>query len=158
MPRRGVVTSVERAVSPLGASEDLKREPIKEGTLLMAFKLSVGKTAFSGLPGAFFNEAIAAIDITDETVRNYLRWCLPVMAGYGSKNPAVRGATLNKKAIQSLWVPIPPKDEQRALVDALSLLGEMLDQYAIAHEHARASATEALKLLRAKSRSASFAG
>ena len=116
----------------------------------MAFKLSVGKTAVSGMQGAFFNEAIAAIEIDDQDLKSYLIWALPVMAGYGSKNPAVRGATLNKKSIQTLWVPIPPRSEQQRVVSSLALLTALIEQYAMSHEQARSSAHAAFKLLRAK--------
>ena len=150
MPRRGLVETTDRAISVAGVTDDLRREPIAEGTLLMAFKLSVGKTAIVGLESAFFNEAIAAIDIEDDSLKQYLLWVLPTMATYGSKNPTVRGSTLNKKSIQTLWVPIPPEHEQREIVSSLVLLTGLLEQYAASHERARDSAGSAFKLLRSK--------
>ena len=152
MPRRGEVDSVERAVTRAAIEEDLKREPIAPGTLLMAFKLSVGKTAISQLDNAYFNEAIAAIEVRDDGLQKFLLWALPVMATYGAKNPAVRGATLNKKAIQALWIPVPPADEQQRIASALQTLTELLEGFATSHEQARSSASEAFKLLREKSR------
>ena len=147
MPRRGLVQSTERAVSRRGVLEDLKRDPIQSGTLLMAFKLSVGKTALCGLKRAYFNEAIVAIEVEGEAFKDYLLWTLPVMAQYGAKNPAVRGATLNKKSIQALWIPIPSEVEQKNLVKRLTQLCSLIEQYAAVHEQARTTAGEAFKLL-----------
>jgi hypothetical protein len=157
MPRRGVVTSTQRAVTPAACSEDIKREPIIGGTLLMAFKLSVGKTAISELDAAHHNEAIAALDV-DQRVKEYLLWVLPVLANHGSKNPAVRGATLNRKSIQSLWIPLPPEGDQARMLSALKSLTELFELYAVAFESARESAGAAFKLLPAKARALAVSG
>jgi hypothetical protein len=51
------------------------------------------------LEETFLNEAITHVDIEDVGALDYLLRILPIMAGIGSKNPAVRSATLNKKSL-----------------------------------------------------------
>lgn len=104
---------------------------------------------------AYYNEAIAAIDIEDEQFREYLLWALPVVASYGAKNPAVRGATLNKKSIQALWIPVPSEVEQQSMVSRLTQLCVLIEQYATAYEQSRTVARDAFKLLVEKRRSRS---
>ena len=56
----------------------LQSKEIKKGTLLMSFKLTLGKTAFAG-KDLFTNEAICALipkDKEDETVSEYLYYIL----------------------------------------------------------------------------------
>ena len=155
MPRRGLVEKTVRAVSQLGVSSDMKRDPISSGALLMAFKLSVGKTSVCDLDRAYFNEAITAMKTEDDAFRDYLLWTLPVLARYGAKNPAVRGATLNRKSLQALWIPVPPEIEQQTLVDRLSQLCRLIEQYAVVHEQVRTTARDSFKLLIERSRAGS---
>ncbi len=63
----------------------LKREPTSKGTPLMAFKLSVGKTAICGLDPAYSNEAIAALEAEDPVFGELLLSALPAPRSTGQQ-------------------------------------------------------------------------
>lgn len=91
---------------------------VPAGTLLMSFKLSIGRLAFAGRD-LFTNEAICAIRCT-RIDREYAYYALSrVDFGLYGKQ-AVKGVTLNREALQSILLPIPPLPEQRAIAAVLS--------------------------------------
>ncbi len=146
MPRRGIVQQTGRQVSAIAVREVLKAQPVPEDALLMAFKLSVGKTALTGVP-AFHNEAIASMQPGDVVLKHFLLWALPALARHASANPAVRGATLNSKSIPALWVPVPPRQEQERLLPALRWAIALTEDLAYRSEEARSASDRVLKLL-----------
>lgn len=146
MPRRGVVQVTSKSVTSAGQDEVFKREPVPTGTLLMGFKLSVGKTSILGMD-AYHNEAIASLDVADEALKHYLLWALPVMALHGGTNPAVRGNTLNRKTIAGLWIPVPPRQEQERVVAAIRWATGLVEEIAYRSEEARTASERVLKLI-----------
>lgn len=104
----------EKAVSSLNCKK------IPAGTLLMSFKLSIGKLAFAGTE-LYTNEAIASLIIRDETILNnkFLFFALKQMKFSGG-NQAVMGVTLNSKSLASIQIPLPPLPEQIAIANILS--------------------------------------
>lgn len=146
MPRRGVVLQTKRHVSDASYEEIFKFDPPAEGSLLMAFKLSVGKTAILGV-SAHHNEAIAAFNIEDEILKRYLLWALPALAHHASANPAVRGSTLNAKSISAMWLPIPPASEQERLTTALEVVVGIIEEIAAVSGVVRSTADHLLKSL-----------
>lgn len=145
MPRRGAVESTTKRITDAGRAI-FGREPVPAGSLLVAFKLSIGKTALLGID-AFHNEAIASFQIDDDTLRGYLLWALPALVTHAAVNPAIMGATLNSKTIAALWVPIPPAPEQARIVGALEWGSELIETIADASEAVRRESDRALKLL-----------
>jgi type I restriction enzyme M protein len=145
MPRRGSVDITAKRVTKAGAAV-FNRDPAPARSLLVAFKLSIGKTAILGID-AYHNEAIASFEIADDTLRAYLLWVLPALVAHAAVNPAIMGATLNSKTIAALWVPIPPSQEQARIVGALAWLGDLLEAIADASEAVRREADLAVKLL-----------
>ncbi|MBJ7683156.1 restriction endonuclease subunit S [Weissella confusa] len=87
-----------------------------KGTLILSFKLSIGKVAI--LPtDMYHNEDIASIFITDSTVlKEWLYVILPEMVKYADVAGAVKGNTLNKKKLSNLLVPLPDIETQQKLV------------------------------------------
>jgi type I restriction enzyme S subunit len=79
---------------------------IPKGSLIMSFKLSVGKLAFAGTD-LFTNEAICAILIKDQNRINdkYFYYALKNTKLTGS-NMAVMGHTLNTESLNSLKIPL----------------------------------------------------
>lgn len=94
---------------------------VKKGTLLMSFKLSIGKLAFTEID-LFTNEAIAALPIIDESIldKDYLYYVLKFIPLVGG-NQAVMGKTLNKQSLSNLQIPLPPTiDDQKRIAKVLS--------------------------------------
>lgn len=96
------------------------RAPVKAGTVLLSFKLSIGKVARARFP-LYTNEAIAAlpikpgVDISEAYLSRYLE-SLPIS---NSANRAAMGATLNKKALASLEVRFPDRENQVRITSIL---------------------------------------
>ena len=94
------------------------------GSLLMSFKLTVGKTAILGID-AYHNEAIVTIStMCDENyyTRNYLAAILPLLTNYGDTKDAIKGKTLNSQSLNALLIPIPPHEEQRRIIENIQHL------------------------------------
>jgi type I restriction enzyme S subunit len=116
------IRSTREQVTEAGARDLALIEP---GTLLMSFKLSIGRTGFAGVP-LFTNEAVCALrDLRGDP--DYLYYQLPRtdFSLYGKL--AVKGYTLNSASLRSIVVPTPELDEQRAIGATLSDLDRDLE-------------------------------
>ena len=94
------------------------------GSLLMSFKLTVGRTSILNID-AYHNEAIISIFpfIDDKyALRDYLFYTLPFLSNMGNSKDAIKGKTLNSKSLKSLLIPLPPLREQRYIIDRLEEL------------------------------------
>jgi type I restriction enzyme, S subunit len=80
---------------------------IPKGTILLSFKLSIGKIAFAG-KDLYTNEAIVGLEVKNESILqpNYLFYILKNIPLIGSNNAAM-GSTLNKESLRILKLPIP---------------------------------------------------
>lgn len=80
---------------------------ITKGTLLLSFKLSIGKVAFAG-KDLYTNEAICGLFIKDITkvYPPYLYYVLKLSKLTGS-NVAAKGATLNSASLNAIKLPFP---------------------------------------------------
>ena len=90
----------------------------KVGTLLMSFKLTVGRTSILDC-NAVHNEAIISVVPYvdhDNSLRDYLFYVLPFLTQWGDSRNAIKGKTLNSKSISSLLIPVPPIEEQKRIV------------------------------------------
>lgn len=110
-----VITESSEEITELAA----KQIPlIKKGTLLMSFKLSIGRLAFAGCD-LFTNEAICSFNELKANAE-YLYYALQRVdfSLYGKQ--AVKGFTLNKASLQLVEVAIPTIEEQTAIATILS--------------------------------------
>lgn len=105
----------------------------KAGTLLMSFKLTVGRTSILDCE-AVHNEAIISIipfiDY-DNSLRDYLFYVLPFLTQWGDSRNAIKGKTLNSKSISNLLVPLPPLREQKRIVAKIEKILPLIYQYRI---------------------------
>ena len=98
------------------------------GTLIMSFKLTVGRTSLLSI-SAYHNEAIISIyPFVDEDyrARNYLFRILPIISNLGDYKDAVKGKTLNSKSLNNLLLPLPPLNEQGRIVAMIEQLFDKL--------------------------------
>ena len=127
----GVVVKTKEGISQ-GAFEKKFGSLISpKGTLIMSFKLSVGKVSILG-EDCVHNEAIISIfpfiDFNN-SFRDYLFHMLQELSQYGHANKAVKGFTLNNSSISNMLVPLPPLQEQFRIVQKLELLAPFVKQY-----------------------------
>ncbi|HHD0454825.1 TPA: restriction endonuclease subunit S [Campylobacter coli] len=92
---------------------------VPKGTLLMSFKLTLGKTAFTECD-LYTNEAIAAIFIKNKNINKYfLDYVLKFTDLEKYVDNAVKGKTLNKQKLKQIEIPLPPLKEQERIVGIL---------------------------------------
>lgn len=107
------------------AVDELNLRPVQPGTVLLSFKLSIGKVGIASVP-LFTNEAIAHLPIRSDSLdRDYLYWALRAVPLTGDADRAAMGSTLNKAKLQVIPIPLPPMEEQRriaAVLDAADAL------------------------------------
>jgi type I restriction enzyme S subunit len=101
--------------------EGVRRSNVKlipQNTVLMSFKLSIGKVAISKIP-LYTNEAIASFHIKDTGKLNpfYLYYVLPTLNF--DTDTAIKGKTLNKSKLNSTLVPVPQIHVQEKIADVL---------------------------------------
>ena len=97
-----------------------KINKVSKGSLLMSFKLSIGRMAFAG-DDLYTNEAIIAIP---ENEKYILRFIYYYLLSYNwlsltEGNEKVKGATLNKTSIGKIQLPVLSFIEQQSIVDYL---------------------------------------
>lgn len=107
---------------------------IKKGTLLMSFKLTLGRTAFADCD-LYTNEAIASFPIKDKKVldKYFLNYSIGVIDLEKEVDNAVKGKTLNKQKIKNLDIPLPSLLEQQRIVAKLDNLFEKIDKAIALH-------------------------
>ena len=95
-------------------------KPVPPGTLIMSFKLSLGKTAITVKP-TYTNEAIMAfIDKGRYPIDlGYLFHQFSAKDWTAGTNMAVMGETLNKKTLSEAWIMLPGENEQRRIAGLL---------------------------------------
>ncbi len=94
---------------------------IPAGTIVMSFKLTIGRCAFLGVD-SYTNEAISALIIKkpDEIDNDYLFYALAVVDFDKEIDPAIKGKTLNKAKLKRLLLSLPEFEEQQKIASVLS--------------------------------------
>lgn len=104
---------------------------VPKGTLLVSFKLTLGRLCYAGRD-LYTNEAIAALlDLNSSCIlQAYLYWYLTYFdwnaAAEGDEK--IKGKTLNKAKLSVLPVLVPPLDEQKRIVAVLDQAFAALDR------------------------------
>src|SRR5262245_13668519 len=140
-----VLTATKETVSDKAREQVFGSEPQAPGTIIMSFKLTIGKIARLGI-SAFHNEAIISIRPHLPPIDPYLFKILPQFARQGDTKGAIKGATLNRESISNIMIPLPPLGEQHrivAKVDELMALCDRLDAVRAAREATRDRLTAA---------------
>ena len=124
----GTISTTKEKVSDLAVKEIFSAPISEKGSLLMSFKLSIGKTSILDID-AFHNEAIITIrPVIDKeyAMRNYLFKVLPLIANLGESKDAIKGKTLNSKSLANLLIPLPPLQEQQRIIEQMNILLKQL--------------------------------
>ncbi len=123
MDSRSISSSKEQVSDK--AIEDNKVVLVPKGSLLMSFKLTIGKLAFAE-EDLFTNEAIVALNIKskfqEEIEPDYLYWVLQAVPLEKESIFAVKGRTLNTEKLKRIEMPIPERDVQRRIVARIEAL------------------------------------
>ena len=120
------VGRTKETISNLGVAES-RIKVVPENTLIMSFKLSLGKTAITVAP-TYTNEAIMAflnkkafpIDL------NYMYHQFSAKDWTAGTNIAVMGKTLNKKTLGAAHICVPNIETQREIASRLDYVCEQI--------------------------------
>ncbi|MEQ9550183.1 MAG: restriction endonuclease subunit S [Coleofasciculus sp. G3-WIS-01] len=104
-----IVESSKEEITELGvANSNVKL--VKPNTILMSFKLTIGKLGIAGKP-LYTNEAIAALPIKNNWQHKmnleFLFRALGIVPLAQEADVAVKGKTLNKKKLARILIPVP---------------------------------------------------
>lgn len=111
----------DRAVEETGIRE------IPANTVIMSFKLSIGKTAITSEP-MYSNEAIMAFHDKHivKLIPDYIYYMFSGKDWNEGTNKAVLGKTLNKATLSKVKINVCDIDTQRSIVEVLDKVSEIL--------------------------------
>lgn len=118
----GTITETKEKISNY-ALEKYFKNVSRAGTLLMSFKLTIGRTSILAID-AVHNEAIVSIYPIGSIDKMYLLYYLPTIDFSKYFDKAVKGNTLNKDKMLVIPIAIPPVEEQKAIAYVLSAVQE----------------------------------
>ena len=131
MQDKKTITTSKEQISENALKEKFNGSLSPKGTLLMSFKLTVGRTSILGIE-AVHNEAIISIfPFIDQKhiTRDYLMNTLGLLVEYVEQTDAIKGATLNSNKLQHMFVPIPPIAEQERIVAEIEKIEPLIAEY-----------------------------
>ena len=131
-----IINCTQENVNNYALEKSFKGILVPKGTLLMSFKLTVGKVSILGLD-AVHNEAIISIKpfIDDNNCfRDYLFRVLPLISQTGDTKSAIKGKTLNSKSLNKLLIPLPPLNEQERIVNKIEDIMPLIEEYSVDKE------------------------
>ena len=131
LQERSIVSSTKEKISAVALKEKFAGKLVPQGTLLMSFKLTVGRTSILGVE-AVHNEAIISVFpiIADkDATRNFLFNTLSLIVEYVETTDAIKGATLNSSKLSSMFVPLPPLAEQIRIVNEIKKIEPLIAEY-----------------------------
>ena len=123
------ITDTKESLSAL-AVEESGIKVIPAQTVVMSFKLSIGKVAITPVP-MYSNEAIMAF-VDKGIVKidpEYLYYLLLHRDWEEGTNKAVMGKTLNKATLSNVMISIHSYEEQREIVLVLNRVSTIIDEY-----------------------------
>lgn len=134
----GITVDTKEMVSEKAISNSFSGKISPVGTMIMSFKLTIGKMSILGI-NAVHNEAIISIFPTveskdEDVIKAYLFKILPLIAITGDSKNAVKGKTLNATSISNLMIPLPPLAEQERIVAKIEELLPLVENYGEAEE------------------------
>ena len=115
---QGYIVDTEKKITEYGIVHSTVKL-LPKGTVLLSFKLSIGKVAIAGTD-LYTNEAIAGIIPKDEGVLpKYLFYILSGIDLMSYAQPAAKGTTLNKALLESILIPLPSKEMQLEIIEIM---------------------------------------
>lgn len=111
------------------AVSDTGIKSVPANTVIMSFKLSLGKTAITK-EIIFTNEAIMAFIPNDNfsIIPDYFYYLFSGMDWTKETRRAVMGATLNKDTLSKITVSVPPLEEQEKIAMVLDKVTDLIDK------------------------------
>jgi len=107
------------------AVADGQAKRVPAGSLLLSFKLSIGKIAITDRD-VYPNEAIAWVRPKEGVSRDFLALALEHVNWDELGGRAVKGKTMNKASLDAVRLCVPPSNDQRRIVDLFRAVDDAL--------------------------------
>ncbi|PAE18586.1 hypothetical protein CHH80_21110 [Bacillus sp. 7504-2] len=122
------ISETKEEITDLAVSE-ANMKIVPKNTVLMSFKLSIGKIGIT-TEEMYTNEAIASFPIIEKEkiIPEYLYYVLKTLRYDNLSDRAVMGATLNKKKLNQIVIPLPSIIVQKKIVNLLNKAEELIDK------------------------------
>jgi len=117
----GIVSDTKERISKIAFDRVFRGQIVPVGTLIMSFKLTIGRVATLGID-ALHNEAIIAIFPKKDIDQRYLGYFLSQVDYNLLQDRQVKGNTLNREKIDRIEVWVPPLAEQTAIANVLEVV------------------------------------
>lgn len=127
MAGRRIVSETKEKITQCAFDEIFKEDLVPTGTLLMSFKLTIGRTAFMGADGVHNEAIISIMPAGDQLNDRFLYHYLPLIDYAQYQDRAVKGQTLNSGKIKKMTLRLPPLSEQRSIADLLDHVQSLVD-------------------------------
>ncbi len=121
------ITNTAKRITQKAVAEVFRGEPVSAGSIIMSFKLTLGKISKLGVD-AYHNEAIISLRPYAGICEDYVFNFLPGRASAGNSKAAIKGNTLNSESLAALLIPLPPTAEQHRIVAKVNELMVLCDQ------------------------------
>lgn len=121
MAEFGVIAHTKERITSVAFEQVFGQKTVPAGTLLMSFKLTIGRIATLGI-GACHNEAIISIFPRAGIDQRYLGYFLAQVDYDGLRDRQIKGNTLNREKIGRIQILLPPIAEQLSIADTLDLV------------------------------------
>jgi type I restriction enzyme S subunit len=126
--RNSYINNTSEMVSEKAHKEIFKEKLTPAGTLLMSFKLTIGRTAILNVD-AYHNEAVISIYPKENKVlKEFLFYYLPAVDYSNLQDKVVKGNTLNTSKLNKILISLPPLEEQKAIANILSTVQNAIEK------------------------------
>ncbi len=123
----GIIYDTSEKISEIAFKEKFKGEFVPKGTLLLSFKLTIGKVGILGID-AVHHEGIASLCLKEEIVsKKFLFYLFQTLNYEDLLDTYVKGKTLNKEKLSILPIPLPPLEEQKQIARILSTVDKKIE-------------------------------
>jgi len=126
MTEFGTVTATREKITRTAFKQVFRRAAAPAGTLIMSFKLTIGRVATLGID-ACHNEAIISIYPRRGVDQRFLGYYLAQIDYEALQDRQVKGNTLNREKIDRIEIRLPPLVEQARIADTLELVRRAID-------------------------------
>ncbi|QPK61671.1 restriction endonuclease subunit S [Methylomonas sp. LL1] len=131
-----IVSTTSETLSEVARVEVFKSAPIPAGSLLMSFKLTIGKLCILGID-AYHNEAIITIEPFAAVLKEFFFKCLNGFDISAGNKAAIKGNTLNQDSISNILIALPPKEEIPRIVAKVDELMALCDELELQQQQRR---------------------
>ncbi len=118
MENFGVITSTKESITKKAFDEVFRNRIVRAGTLIMSFKLTIGRVATLGID-ACHNEAIISLYPRNRIDQRFLGYFLSQVDWDDHQDRQIKGNTLNQDKINRIPIALPSSSEQSDIANVL---------------------------------------